>query len=96
MTALALAQPLLIDDESYKPYGYRYETVDEEGNVVAREESQDANGNVVSKVIMTTREGLRRVTTTLASPIDGTSVNVETNEPGVVPHESANAVYVVL
>ena len=94
--ASTIAYAQLSADETYKPYGFRYETLDPDGNVVEREESQDQNGNIISKVIMTTREGLRRITTTVAHPEEGTSVKVETNEPGVVSHEAANAIYLAL
>lgn len=74
-----------------EPYSFSYSVNDEQsGAALTREESQDANGNVVGFYHITDAEGrLRRVDYT-AGP-DGFKANIRSNEEGLISRDSADA-----
>jgi len=88
-------RPVPIEDESPKPFSFSYNNADEFGTQWTREESGDANGVVRGSYSYRDASGQYRVVTYVADA-DGFRAVVDSNEPGLVPHEPANVVYNVV
>lgn len=76
-----------------EPYSFSYSVNDDEsGAALTREESQDANGNVVGFYHITDADGrLRRVDYT-AGP-EGFKAKIQSNEEGLLARDSADAIF---
>ena len=80
------------EDESPKPYSFGYNTVDEYGTQLGRQEVADGNGNVRGSYSYRDPNGQFRQVQYVADQA-GFRAEVDTNEHGVVSHRPADAVY---
>ena len=80
-------------EASPEPYSFTYDTTDEFGTTLTRTESGDANGVVTGSYQYRDAEGLVR---TVEYTDDGSGFRavVNTNEPGVISHQAADAEYI--
>jgi hypothetical protein len=73
-----------VAEENYgpaEPYNYGYQTQDEEGNAVSRQETSDGSGTVRGSYSYTDTQGLNRIVEYIADA-GGFRASVQTNEPG--------------
>jgi len=81
---VVLAAPRPVVEENYgpaEPYNYGYQTTDEQGNSVTRQEVSDGNGAVRGSYSYTDIQGLNRIVEYIADAA-GYRATVKTNEPG--------------
>ena len=81
-------------DESYKPYSFGFNSVDEYGTQLGRQEVADGSGGVRGSYSYRDPAGQFRQVQYEADG-NGFRANVDTNEAGVVSHKPADAVYTV-
>ena len=83
------------EEEQYKqpkPYSFGYEIVDEEGNQQHRAEVADERGAVKGTYGYLDRNGFARQVNYVADQF-GYRASISSNEPGVISHQPAAAVY---
>ncbi|KAH7965562.1 hypothetical protein HPB49_008750 [Dermacentor silvarum] len=90
LVAVATAAPL--EDYPPQPYSFSYDTTDEYGTRLTREESGDANNNKVGSYSYTDAQGIAR-TVRYTADAEGFHATVETNEPGTKSSNPADALY---
>ncbi|XP_054932632.1 uncharacterized protein [Dermacentor andersoni] len=88
--AVAAAAPL--EDYPPQPYTFNYDSTDEYGTRLTREETGDANNNKVGSYSYTDAQGISR-TVRYTADAEGFHATVETNEPGTKSSNPADAVY---
>jgi hypothetical protein len=86
-------QPRYVEDESYKPFSFAYNTVDEFGTQLGRQEEADGSGTVRGQYSYRDPLGIFRQVEYVADQAGFRAV-VNTNEPGVKSHKPADAVYI--
>lgn len=84
-----------IDDEKPEPYSFNFESTDEYGTKIARQEESDANGVVRGQYSYIDANGLTRTVVYEADDVNGFRASISSNEPGVVNSQPAAAQYVV-
>ncbi|KAH6938971.1 hypothetical protein HPB50_015332 [Hyalomma asiaticum] len=90
LVAVAASAPL--EDYPPQPYSFSYDTTDEFGTRLTREESSDANNVKVGSYSYTDATGVGR-TVKYTADADGFHATVETNEPGTKSSNPADALY---
>ncbi|KAH9370304.1 hypothetical protein HPB48_007359 [Haemaphysalis longicornis] len=75
-----------------QPYSFSYDTTDEFGTRLTRDESSDANNFKVGSYSYTDATGVTR-TVKYTADADGFHATVETNEPGTKSSNPADALY---
>ncbi|KAH7966636.1 hypothetical protein HPB49_018158 [Dermacentor silvarum] len=90
LVAVATAAPL--EDYPPQPYSFSYDTTDEYGTRLTREESSDVNNNKVGSYSYTDAQGIAR-TVRYTADAEGFHATVETNEPGTKSSNPADALY---
>ncbi|XP_076370003.1 cuticle protein 10.9-like isoform X1 [Tachypleus tridentatus] len=76
-----VAVPKPVEVEKPEPYDFSYETKDEDGNTLSRQESGDRTGAVSGSFSYTDANGLFRRVNYVADT-EGFKPSIETNEPG--------------
>ncbi|XP_049270161.1 cuticle protein 16.8-like [Rhipicephalus sanguineus] len=89
---LAVAASAPVEEYPPQPYSFSYDTTDEFGTRLTREESGDANNNKVGSYSYTDASGISR-TVKYTADAEGFHVTVETNEPGTKTSNPADALY---
>jgi hypothetical protein len=89
LTRQVLAAPLI--DESPEPYTYAFQSVDEFGTALNRQESSDASGVVTGSYGYTDAQGLQRIVEYIADA-GGFRASVKTNEPGTANANPADVI----
>lgn len=87
---LAIAAPAA--DENPEPYAFNFESVDEAGTQITRQEAGDANGAVQGTYSYRDANGLTRTVSYVADE-NGFRANVNSNEPGLISSAPAGATY---
>ncbi|KAL3192096.1 hypothetical protein MRX96_059299 [Rhipicephalus microplus] len=90
LVAIAASAPT--EDYPPQPYSFSYDTTDEFGTRLTREESGDANNNKVGSYGYTDANGISR-TVKYTADAEGFHVTIETNEPGTKSSNPADALY---
>ncbi|XP_075534913.1 cuticle protein 16.8-like [Dermacentor variabilis] len=89
---VAVAAAAAVEDYPPQPYGFSYDSTDEYGTRLTREESGDANNNKVGSYSYTDAQGISR-TVRYTADAEGFHATVETNEPGTKSSNPADALY---
>nr|XP_037290108.1 cuticle protein 10.9-like [Rhipicephalus microplus] len=89
---LAVAASAPVEEYPPQPYSFSYDTTDEFGTRLTREESGDANNNKVGSYGYTDANGISR-TVKYTADAEGFHATVETNEPGTKSSNPADALY---
>ncbi|KAL1421404.1 hypothetical protein MTO96_004097 [Rhipicephalus appendiculatus] len=89
---LAVAASAPVEEYPPQPYSFSYDTTDEFGTRLTREESGDANNNKVGSYSYTDASGITR-TVKYTADAEGFHATVETNEPGTKSSNPADALY---
>ncbi|KAL1421403.1 hypothetical protein MTO96_004096 [Rhipicephalus appendiculatus] len=89
---LAVAASAPVEEYPPQPYSFSYDTTDEFGTRLTREETGDANNNKVGSYSYTDASGISR-TVKYTADAEGFHVTVETNEPGTKSSNPADALY---
>ncbi|KAH6938972.1 hypothetical protein HPB50_015333 [Hyalomma asiaticum] len=89
---LAIAASAPVEEYPPQPYSFSYDTTDEFGTRLTREETGDANNNKVGSYSYTDATGITR-TVKYTADAEGFHVTVETNEPGTKSSNPADALY---
>lgn len=86
------SQPLVLEkeEESPKPFSYSYDTVDELGNRMGRQESGDGSGTVTGFYSYQDINGMARIVRYIADA-SGFRAQIQTNEPGTETSNPADA-----
>ncbi|KAH9392798.1 hypothetical protein TYRP_005886 [Tyrophagus putrescentiae] len=79
-------------DEKPEPYAFNFESTDEAGTKIARQESGDASGKITGQYSYTDANGLTRTVNYIADD-DGFRAEVQSNEPGLISSAPAAATY---
>ncbi|XP_077555630.1 cuticle protein 10.9-like [Haemaphysalis longicornis] len=90
LVAVAAAAP--VEEYPPQPYSFSYDTTDEFGTRLTRDESSDANNVKVGSYSYTDASGVGR-TVKYTADADGFHATVETNEPGTKSSNPADALY---
>ncbi|KAK8758830.1 cuticle protein 16.8-like [Amblyomma americanum] len=90
LVAVAVSAP--VEEYPPQPYSFSYDTTDEFGTRLTREESGDANNNKVGSYSYTDAAGVAR-TVKYTADAEGFHATVETNEPGTKTSNPADALY---
>ncbi|KAH7962030.1 hypothetical protein HPB52_014000 [Rhipicephalus sanguineus] len=90
LVAVAASAP--VEEYPPQPYSFSYDTTDEFGTRLTREESGDANNNKVGSYSYTDANGISR-TVKYTADAEGFHATVETNEPGTKSSNPADALY---
>lgn len=80
---VALYPPTGNNDRASKPYHFKYNIDDKEGNSQSRYESADGSGTVTGHYSYRLANGIFRRVKYIADGINGFRAYVESNEPGV-------------
>lgn len=78
------------EDESPKPFAFSFESEDEFGTKMSRSENADGSGAVTGSYSYTDATGLTRTVTYVADD-NGYRASVDTNEPGTLTSNPADA-----
>ncbi|KAH7964386.1 hypothetical protein HPB51_027372 [Rhipicephalus microplus] len=89
---LAVAASAPVEEYPPQPYSFSYDTTDEFGTRLTREETGDANNYKVGSYSYTDPNGITR-TVKYTADAEGFHVTVETNEPGTTSSNPADALY---
>ncbi|XP_077512454.1 cuticle protein 16.8-like [Amblyomma americanum] len=90
LAAIAASAP--VEEFPPQPYSFSYDTTDEFGTRLTREETGDANNNKVGSYSYTDAAGIAR-TVRYTADAEGFHATVETNEPGTKTSNPADALY---
>ncbi|XP_037290106.2 cuticle protein 10.9 [Rhipicephalus microplus] len=89
---LAVAASAPVEEYPPQPYSFSYDTTDEFGTRLTREETGDANNYKVGSYSYTDPSGITR-TVKYTADAEGFHVTVETNEPGTKSSNPADVLY---
>ncbi|XP_077555632.1 cuticle protein 10.9-like [Haemaphysalis longicornis] len=89
---VAVTAAAAVEEYPPQPYSFSYDTTDEFGTRLTRDESSDANNFKVGSYSYTDATGVTR-TVKYTADADGFHATVETNEPGTKSSNPADALY---
>ncbi|KAM7301793.1 cuticle protein 16.8 [Ixodes scapularis] len=88
-----VASQAVVEQYPPQPYHFNYDTTDEYGTRMTREETSDANNAKVGSYSYTDANGVARTVKYVADE-NGFRATVETNEPGTKSHVTGDAEYI--
>ncbi|CAM1323286.1 Uncharacterised protein r2_g3182 [Pycnogonum litorale] len=84
LMAIAMAAPQAIEDISYKPFSFEYQVAHDDNTVYGMKQTADGNGQVDGSYhVEIPFWGTYRRIVFVSTPLGGTRMYVDTNEPGV-------------